>query len=50
VFDVIMFTDKKPLRFYIIVIKEYEVNVPKQGFQASERRRYSRHVNRANMN
>ena len=36
VFDVIMFTDNKPLRFYILVNKEYQVNIPEQGFQASE--------------
>jgi hypothetical protein len=32
VFDVIMFTDNKPLRFYILVNKEYQVNIPEQGF------------------
>jgi len=28
--DVVTFTDNKPLRFYILVIKEYQVNIPKQ--------------------
>ena len=30
--DVIMFTGNKPLRFYVLLIKEISINIPKQGF------------------